>query len=92
MKYNRKRKVCLVGALLLLLVFGCFTAGDQADAGTVHAATESTGGTMNEKKLKNPYTDPVFVLRVPQAPEEEDSKLVDGDYQGQKPKVSKGIQ
>lgn len=54
--------------------------------------TESTGGTMNEKKLKNPYTDPVFVLRVPQAPEEEDSKLVDGDYQWQKPKVSKGIQ
>ena len=45
MKYNRKRKVCLVRALLLLLVFGCFTAGDQADAGTVYAATESTGGT-----------------------------------------------
>ena len=54
--------------------------------------TESTGGTMNENNLKNPYTDPVFVLRVPQAPEEEDSNLVDGDYQWQKPKVSKGIQ
>lgn len=54
--------------------------------------TENTGGTLNGKKLKNPYTDPVFVLRVPQAPEEEDTKLVDGDYQWQKPKVSKGIQ
>lgn len=47
---------------------------------------------FNGKKLGNPYADPIFVLRVPQAPEAENTNLVDGQYQWQKPKVSKGIE
>lgn len=44
-----------------------------------------------EKTLKNPYADPVFVLRVPEAPKAQKNSLVEGDYQWKKPKVSLGI-
>lgn len=54
--------------------------------------TGNTSGVLSGKRLLNPYIDPVFVLRVPQAPEAQNDNLVDGDYQWQKPKVSKGIE
>lgn len=52
----------------------------------------NSNSALSGKTLKNPYADPVFVLRVPQAPEAQNDSLVDGDYQWQKPKVSKGIE
>lgn len=44
-----------------------------------------------EKGIKNPYVDPVFVLRVPNAPEEKNSSLIEGNYQWLKKKVNKGF-
>lgn len=63
----------------------------QKKAAVIADNTE-TQNPLDGKKLGNPYADPVFVLRVPQAPEAVNDNLVDGDYQWQKPKVSKGIE
>lgn len=43
------------------------------------------------KEIKNPYMDPVFVLRVPNAPVEKNTRLIKGEYQWKKQQVSKGI-
>lgn len=64
----------------------------QKKVAVVADNTENTSGVLNGKRLLNPYIDPVFVLRVPQASEAQNDNLVDGDYQWQKPKVSKGIE
>ena len=64
----------------------------QKKVAVVADNTGNTSGVLNGKRLLNPYIDPVFVLRVPQAPEAQNDNLVDGDYQWQKPKVSKGIE
>lgn len=64
----------------------------QKKVAVVADNTGNTSGVLSGKRLLNPYIDPVFVLRVPQAPEAQNDNLVDGDYQWQKPKVSKGIE
>lgn len=44
-----------------------------------------------EKEIRNPYMDPVFVLRVPDAPLAKNTRLVNGEYVWKKQRVSTGI-
>lgn len=53
--------------------------------------TTQSGTQKKQKVIRNPYIDPVFVLRVPNAPAEQNRNLVDGTYKWRKEIVSTGI-
>lgn len=47
--------------------------------------------SSEKKPITNPYRKPVFVLQVPNAPEEANRTLVEGNYQWMKKKVNQGF-
>ena len=47
--------------------------------------------SRTKKPITNPYRKPVFVLQIPNAPEEANRTLVEGNYQWMKKKVNQGF-
>lgn len=47
--------------------------------------------SSEKKPITNPYRKPVFVLQIPNAPEEANRTLVEGNYQWMKKKVNQGF-
>ena len=47
--------------------------------------------SSEKKPITNPYRKPAFVLQIPNAPEEANRTLVEGNYQWMKKKVNQGF-
>lgn len=60
-------------------------------ADNVQGAAEEQENKLENEPIRNPYERPVFVLKVPNAPEERHKTLVNGNYQWMKKKVNQGF-
>ena len=60
-------------------------------ADNVQGIAEEQESMLEKEPIRNPYESPVFVLKVPNAPEERHRTLVNGNYQWMKKKVNQGF-